>query len=104
MTDGNQLHGTIPTEIGGLTSLNYLLLGETENVLCFCCIIGCVADYIVLLFVMMPSSTENNGLTGTIPTEVGQLSTLTYINLGEAEMCCAVALYSWLTKIFFFCR
>jgi hypothetical protein len=31
MSDDNELNGTIPTEIGGMTSLTYCALGKIED-------------------------------------------------------------------------
>jgi hypothetical protein len=45
MTDGNQLKGTIPTELGRLTGLFYLYLCKVEIVLYGCIIhVVTVAD------------------------------------------------------------
>jgi hypothetical protein len=76
----NSLFGTIPTELGDLSALNELGLGEflssfpraysllslppSHSFLSCCCL-------------------DSNSLTGTIPTELGDLLALNFLNLGE---------------------
>ena len=52
---GNELTGSIPSEIGNLTNLIYLVL-------------------------------SSNQLTGSIPPEIGNLDSLTYLNLSDNQL------------------
>ncbi|GAB5520406.1 MAG: hypothetical protein RhofKO_26570 [Rhodothermales bacterium] len=76
---GNQLTGTIPSEIGDLTALtNWELSGNGLT--------GVIPDAIGRLFSLKFFSMNQNQLTGTIPAEVGQLTNLTSLNLNNNEL------------------
>ena len=60
----NQLTGSIPPEIGNLTNLTYLNLGED----------------------LYPLNAERNQFTGLIPSEIGNLTNLTFLNLSRNQL------------------
>ena len=74
--------GNAPTELGQLASLEYMVLGRIENCLFFH---GC--DYIHL-DILIPSLfwIANTGLTGNIPTEVGNLGSMKTFKLAGGDI------------------
>ena len=65
--------------------------------------VKCVAMFDAQLFLLFIDALENNALTGLIPSEIGLMTSLTLLNLGESivepgilqswqccEMCCYV--------------
>jgi hypothetical protein len=107
-TDTNQLSGTIPTEIGQVTVLLDLHLCKYDGCLrCFHALFF-MYSYILSSFLRRSLSihqqhhrhssplcplfvilftTALNSLSGLIPTEIGQLTELTYLNLCEYDKC-----------------
>jgi hypothetical protein len=84
MTGDNALTGPIPTEIGNLSALKYLYLREWAS------INGVKKEFSSVrlshtFLVLLDSSpmTDNNELTGPIPTEIGNLSEIEYLYLRE---------------------
>ena len=65
----NQLSGTIPVEIGNLTSLEHLLLGSNQ-------LSGTIPAELGNLTRLISLGLENNQLSGTIPAEIGNLTSL----------------------------
>ena len=76
---GNQLTGSIPSEIGNLTKLIYLVL--RNNLLT-----GSIPQEIGNLTDLSSLSLNINQLTGTIPTEIGNLSNLTWLELNNNQL------------------
>ena len=70
----NQLTGTIPTQLGQLTELQYLNLNNNE-------LSGTIPTELRRLTKLTGLDLGNNRLTGTIPTQLGQLTELRYLNL-----------------------
>ena len=75
---GNQLMGTIPTEIGNLTNLEELVLAN--NQLTF--IPPEIGDLTNLQYLYL----SDNQLTGSIPTELGSLTNLQYLDLLDNQL------------------
>ena len=72
---GNQLTGTIPTELGNLTALLRLFLNSNSLSGSIPTELGNLTNLTVLYL-------YNNQLTGTIPTELGNLTNLESLHLG----------------------
>lgn len=72
--DSLSLTSTIPTEIGKLTALNYLMIRKL--------IYNCLSDYCWIfyrvrhLLFAIRTLLDNNTLTGSFPTEIGELTAL----------------------------
>jgi hypothetical protein len=83
-TERNQLSGTIPTEIGRVTVLTHLFLRK-----CLCQSLSihqqhhCHSSPYCPFFVIL-ITTDYNELSGTIPTEIGQMIELEHLDLGES--------------------
>ena len=75
----NQLSGTIPAEIGNLTSLSYLDLGGNQLSGTIPAEIGNLTSLSVLFL-------ADNQLSGTIPVEVGNLTRLTGLYLNRNQL------------------
>ena len=75
----NQLSGTIPVEIGNLTSLK--ILDITRNQLS-----GTIPVEIGNLTSLSYLSLSGNQLSGTIPVEIGNLTSLSYLSLSENQL------------------
>jgi hypothetical protein len=73
----NRLTGTIPTELGGLTSLTRLDLRKIENAFCLLHFAELISQFAV------SQMTGYETLTGTIPTELGLLLHLSYLDLSD---------------------
>ncbi|OQY26418.1 MAG: hypothetical protein B6244_13670, partial [Candidatus Cloacimonetes bacterium 4572_55] len=70
----NSLSGSIPPEIGNLTSLTYLYLYSNE-------LSGSIPTEIGNLTSLTSLNLLGNSLSGSIPPEIGNLTSLTYLNL-----------------------
>ena len=103
-SDYNDITGSIPTEFGGLTSLTYLDLGKIHffwycvpMIRCWLIIDNTIIWYCLLSIswnLICPQYTKNlliesdgNTIDGKIPTEIGELTALTQLQLGECECC-----------------
>jgi Leucine-rich repeat (LRR) protein len=73
--DLNQLSGTIPSELGQLTSLQYLYLANNLT--------GTIPSELGELTSLLQIDLEYNNPTGTIPSEFSQLIALQYLYLGK---------------------
>ena len=71
----NALSGSIPTEIGSLTSLEYLFLSNNA-------LSGSIPAQIGSLTSLQQLYLDFNALSGSIPTEIGSLTSLGYLGLG----------------------
>ena len=76
---GNELTGTIPTEIGQLTNLTHLYLDNNQ-------LTGPIPTEIGQLTNLTHLYLDGNELTGPIPTEIGQLTNLTHLRLSWNEL------------------
>ena len=80
---GNQLTGAIPTEIGSLTELTWLLLNWNQ-------LTGAIPTEIGNLTKLTRLLLNENQLTGVIPTEIGSLTKLTRLLLNENQLTGAI--------------
>ena len=80
---GNQLTGTIPTELGSLSNLERLYLGGNQ-------LTGAIPTELDNLSNLTELGLWGNQLTGTIPTQLGNLSKLTGLNLGGNQLTGAI--------------
>ncbi len=72
---GNNLTGTIPSELGNLSSLTSLHLDGNSMT-------GTIPKELGNLSNLSELDLADNNLTGTIPSELGNLSSLTWLDLG----------------------
>ena len=79
LLQGNNLTGTIPTELGNLTNLTHLYLYNNE-------LTGTIPAELGALTVLTELLLNGNNLTGTIPTELGNLTNLITLNLFDNEL------------------
>ena len=75
----NQLSGTIPAELGNLSSLTGLNLGYNQ-------LSGTIPSELGNLSSLTGLYLYDNQLSGTIPSELGNLSSLTGLNLGSNQL------------------
>ena len=75
----NQLVGSIPTEIGLLTSMQYLSLAENY-------LSEQIPTHIGLLTNMKNLGLNNLDIDGHIPTEIGLCTSLEYINANSCDL------------------
>ena len=75
----NQLSGTIPGEIGNLTSLKYLWLHDNG-------LSGTIPAEIGNLTSLLELELSGNQLSGTIPAEIGNLTSLGYLSLSGNQL------------------
>ena len=80
---GNQLTGAIPTEIGGLTKLTWLLLNENQ-------LTGAIPSQIGSLTELTRLLLSGNQLTGAIPSQIGSLTKLTRLLLSGNQLTGAI--------------
>ena len=76
---GNNLTGTIPAELGSLSSLITLHLDDNEMT-------GTIPPELGSLSNLNELDLADNNLTGTIPPELGNLSNLTWLDLGDNNL------------------
>ena len=79
----NSLTGTIPTELGNLTSLTFLDLSRNS-------LTGSIPSELGDLESLTILDLGLNSLSGTIPTEFGNLSNLTYLSLSYNSLSGAI--------------
>ena len=93
----HDLTGSIPTEIGELTELTFLVFGKWLHCLDF-------LVYLLLLcmscestnrfsFLVLMATSEENQLTGSIPTEIGRMTALKVLSLGKWLYCLDFLVY-----------
>ena len=75
----NQLSGTIPAEIGNLTSLTFLDLGFNQ-------LSGTIPAEIGSLTSLQDLELHVNQLSGTIPAEIGNLTSLTSLSISYNQL------------------
>ena len=75
----NQLTGTIPPELGNLSSLTFLYLHANR-------LTGTIPPELGNLTSLEGLGVHGNQLTGTIPTELGNLSSLTFLYLHDNQL------------------
>jgi uncharacterized membrane protein len=100
MTAGNVLSGSIPTELGRLNVLTYLVLSKIDgNCVCYCCTAVCLTHIANLCCQCSTTQmTDANQLNGTVPTELGQLSNLTFLGFGKIDgnnVCYCCTMFMW---------
>jgi Leucine-rich repeat (LRR) protein len=76
---GNQLTGSIPTELGKLTNLRELNLSDNQ-------LTGSIPTELGKLTNLRELRLSRNQLTGSIPTELGNLSNLEFLSLYENDL------------------
>ena len=81
--DRNQLSGAIPVELGGLSSLEHLVLSTNE-------LTGAIPRELGNLSSLDSLWLEHNQLSGSIPAELGELSSLKYAFLGKNQFSGAI--------------
>ncbi|GEM_PF-912173 len=79
----NKLSGTIPPELGKLTNLEGLYLWENE-------LNGSISSELGKLTSLVWLRLSHNELTGTIPPELGSLTNLIWLDLGDNELSGAI--------------
>ena len=77
--DNNKLTGSIPASLGGLSSLNWLLLAQNE-------LSGSIPAELGDLTSMLYMYLNDNKLSGSIPAELGDLSSLIILQLSNNEL------------------
>ena len=75
----NSLTGTIPTELGNLSSLQWLNLYENQ-------LSGSIPSELGNLSSLQSLHLYENQLSGSIPSELGNLSSLQFLNLYENQL------------------
>ncbi|KAI9327281.1 hypothetical protein BDR26DRAFT_875703 [Obelidium mucronatum] len=75
----NGIYGSIPSEIGCLSSLTILILSSNE-------LSGSIPSQIGLLTNLRFLRLDSNSLSGVIPTEIGDLGLLEYLQLDDNEL------------------
>ena len=85
--DENKITGTIPSELGQLTSLLDLDLGKlivqwNYSVWGWCLLIECSLHFFLMAHISF-FAVDGNGMNGTIPPQLGQLTSLTELYLGK---------------------
>lgn len=79
----NELHGTIPSELGYLTYLEALYLSENQ-------LSGTIPPALGILSSLFELGLWGNELTGTIPPELGKLANLEAMYLGNNQLSGAI--------------
>ncbi|KAK3287548.1 hypothetical protein CYMTET_4940 [Cymbomonas tetramitiformis] len=75
----NSLTGTVPTQMGALTQLQYLALGYNS-------LMGTVPTQMGALTQLYELDLHRNSLTGTVPTQMGALTQLQYLASGAVRL------------------
>ena len=95
--NSNDLTGSIPSELGMLSNLSLLYVSLLPHI--------CFFSFVVLFFVFLNHNPNNralndNALTGSIPSELGNLSSLTILYVSLLPhicflfFCCVVPCFS----------
>jgi hypothetical protein len=92
----NSLTGTIPTEIGMMTSLTYLAIRKLSS-FAFRGLRPCW-DFLPYTCHFILQISDQNSLTGTIPTEIGMLTSLMLLKIGKLSS----NTFRWLCPCWFF--
>ena len=76
LLDDNDLAGTLPSDLGDLSSLTYLRLGDNR-------LTGSIPQALGKLTSLTSLTLDRNQLTGPIPSDLGNLTKLTSLWLGD---------------------
>ena len=83
-TGSNYFTGSIPTEIGSLTSLTYLDFGKwcslVLNIVGYDDCLLTTSSSTIFFLIPQNTTTDGNDFTGLIPTEIWSLTSLSYLN------------------------
>ena len=81
VTEGNSFSGTVPLEIFSFPKLEDVNLGKYINQSVFMTFVSVCAKLIYFRLVCFHICIANNGLTGTLPEELGSLRSLRVVDL-----------------------
>ena len=86
--NGGLLSGTMPTELGALTTLQAFILGGNE-------LSGSLPTQLGALTFLTELDLEGNELSGSLPTQLGALTALREMYLGENELSGSLPMQLW---------
>jgi hypothetical protein len=81
----NAFTGSIPSDIGSLTALTTLEFGRCSKEKSHYCLSLCSHSPLLLSISQYPAEDENQ-FTGTIPSEIGSLTSLTALAFGTSQL------------------
>ena len=85
---GNTLAGEMPAELGSLANLKYIAMGEHHIVLLYVfllCMNDCIESLKCLTELLVCIHAGDQDITGTLPSEFGNMASLEYLYIREYE-------------------